>query len=146
MIGCVFCAIVNGTAPAEFVEHPGSSFTVAFRPLGPVVDGHVLFVPRGHFPDAAADPVATGHVMRAAAQYAQQQDRPFNLITSAGAEATQSIFHLHVHYVPRATDDGLMVPWGTLHGENPQDPHRCRRVVELERELAQAREPYGLRA
>lgn len=36
---------------------------------------------------------------------------PSNLITSAGAEATQSVFHLHVHIVPRGENDGLALPW-----------------------------------
>lgn len=117
MIGCVFCAIVNGSSPAEFIQHDGSSFAPAFVPLGPVVPGHVLFVPRGHFSDAASDPLATAHVMRYAAAYAKEQERPFNLITSAGSEATQTVFHLHVHYVPRAAGDGLPLPWTPQQAE-----------------------------
>ena len=50
------------------------------------------------------------------AQYAEIQrnmgkTQEFNLITSAGRTATQSVFHLHIHYVPRAYRDGLALPW-----------------------------------
>jgi histidine triad (HIT) family protein len=137
---CVFCKIVAGRAPADFVLHPGQHpVVVGFAPLGPVVPGHVLFVPKDHVVDAAEDAYVTALTFRAAAAWATSRGGPFNLITSAGEAATQSVFHLHVHYVPRAVDDGLMVPWGTLHGEDPKAPHRCRRVVDLERQLAEAR-------
>lgn len=135
--GCVFCDIVKGHAPATFVEtDPDIRGVVAFVPLCPVVEGHVLFVPRRHVDHAGSAPGVTGWTMAAASSYASTQGRPFNLITSAGREATQSVDHLHIHYIPRAADDQLMVPWGTLHGEDPKAPHRCRQVVELEARLA----------
>jgi len=134
---CVFCEIVAGRAPATVVsEWPEA---LAIVPLGPVVDGHVLVIPRVHVEDAATNAAVTAITSGLAAVYAHEQGRPFNLITSAGREATQSVFHLHIHYVPRAVDDELMVPWGTLHGENPQDPHRCRGMVALEEQLAVVR-------
>lgn len=133
--GCVFCDIVKGHAPATFVETTVKG-VIAFVPLCPVTDGHLLFVPRRHVNDAACDPGVTGFTFAAAASHAAEQRKPFNLITSAGREATQSIDHLHVHYVPRAADDQLMVPWGTLYGEDPKAPHRCRQVIALEAELA----------
>lgn len=130
---CVFCRIIDETEPAARVRE--NTATVIFRPLGPVVAGHVLVVPRRHVQDAADDPSVTAATMHDAAVYAQSLKAPFNIITSAGREATQSVFHLHVHVVPRTASDQLMVPWGTLFGENPQDPHRCRQVRELERQL-----------
>lgn len=109
---CVFCEILAGREPADFVpltRHlPGVK---AIVPLGPVVPGHVLFLPEVHVADAAEKPFITADVMAAAAAYAQDRGRPFNLITSAGGEATQTVFHLHIHYVPRACGDGLALPW-----------------------------------
>lgn len=134
--GCVFCKIVAGEAPATFVTCEVAS-VVAFVPLCPVVEGHVLFVPRRHVDDAASDPGVTGWTFAAAASHAMVRGGDFNLITSAGRAATQSIDHLHVHYVPRSADDQLMLPWGTLYGEDPKAPHRCRQVIELERQLAE---------
>jgi calcineurin-like phosphoesterase family protein/diadenosine tetraphosphate (Ap4A) HIT family hydrolase len=141
---CVFCDIVAGSAPATVLEDGPHSLIIV--PLGPVTDGHVLVIPREHVADAATDPEVTARTMADAAGWAEHRGRPFNLITSAGRPATQSVFHLHVHYVPRTADDQLMVPWGTLHGEDPQAPHRCRRTVALENELDLTRRELELRA
>lgn len=137
MSACVFCDIVAGRAPGNIVARWPDA--IALVPLGPVVDGHVLIVPRLHVVDAAENQAVTALTFGLAAEWAQGQALPFNLITSAGREATQSVFHLHIHYVPRAADDQLMVPWGTLQGENPQDPHRCTGMRDLQRQLAEVR-------
>lgn len=139
MNACVFCEIIAGRAPATLVDSTPRSLLIV--PLSPVTDGHVLVIPREHVADASTRPWVTAEAMADAAVWAGAQDRPFNLLTSAGEEATQSVFHLHVHYVPRAADDGLMLPWGTLHGEDPKAPHRCRRIVELEQRCADAGAP-----
>lgn len=60
--------------------------------------------------------------MQRAAEYAAKLGSAFNIITSAGAAATQSVWHLHLHVVPRSTDDGLMVPWG----RSTANAHRTR--------------------
>ena len=131
---CVFCEIIAGRAAAAVVHESRDSLVIV--PLCPVVEGHVLVIPRSHVLDAADDPVTAGMAMHDAANYARDRLDEFNIITSAGVAATQSVFHLHLHVVPRAVNDGLMVPWGTLHGEDPKAPHRCRRVVALEQQLA----------
>ena len=87
---------------------------VGFEPLNPVTKGHLLFVPRKHVVDAAEDPAITANVFGAAADYAKEKLsklQSFNLITSAGKYATQTVEHLHVHLVPRRKDDGLTLPW-----------------------------------
>lgn len=131
---CVFCEIVAGTSPATIVGQTRDSLIIV--PLGPVIDGHVLFIPREHVADAGSVPEVTARVVRDAAGWGARRGVAFNLIASAGVAATQSVFHLHWHYVPRGQGDQLMVPWGTLHGENPQDPHRCKGMVALEQRLA----------
>lgn len=111
--------IEGGPGPCPFcfriVSHAydaGDEWSVTFEPLNPVTSGHRLFVPRAHVANAAEWPEATGRVMKYAAQWASGHDvYPFNLITSAGKAATQSVFHLHVHLVPRREDDGLALPW-----------------------------------
>ncbi|MBF6138093.1 HIT domain-containing protein [Nocardia otitidiscaviarum] len=139
---CVFCAIVAGEAPATIVAHWPDA--IALVPLGPVVDGHVLIIPRQHVDDFTADPAVTAATMRRASEYATRHQAA-NVITSMGRAATQSVFHLHVHIVPRTEDDGLMVPWGTVYGEDPQAPHWCRVAERLSGELAQLREPRDTR-
>lgn len=105
---CVFCAIVDGTAPATIVAEWAEA--IAIVPLGPVTDGHVLVLPRAHVADATASPYISGAVMRRAAEYAERH-QAVNLITSRGKAATQTVFHLHVHIVPRRDGDGLALPW-----------------------------------
>ncbi|HET8767589.1 MAG TPA: HIT domain-containing protein [Pedococcus sp.] len=109
MSDCIFCRIHAGDSPARFVERTPT--INIFHPIGPQVPGHVLVVPTWHVTDAAESPTATAEAMRAAAQYAQDLGRPANIITSIGAEATQSVFHLHVHVLPRGQGDGLRVSW-----------------------------------
>jgi histidine triad (HIT) family protein len=83
---------------------------VIFEPLHPVAPGHMLVVPRPHVRDATEDPVLTGWVMAAAARLAARVG-DCNIITSVGPAATQTVFHLHVHVVPRRPGDGLALPW-----------------------------------
>ncbi|MFB7672222.1 HIT family protein [Kitasatospora purpeofusca] len=109
--GCVFCAIGAGLAPAQVVRRWPE--TIAIVPLGPVTDGHVIVLPTRHVPDAAFEPVVTGLTMRRAAELAQSAGGAANLITSIGADATQTVPHLHIHLVPRRAHDGLALPWTT---------------------------------
>lgn len=106
---CPFCEIAAGRAPAEIVE----SFpdAIVIRPLNPAADGHLLVIPRGHVPDALADPAVTGLAMQRAAVIGRLYGCDLNLITSVGPAATQTVRHLHVHIVPRFADDGLPLPW-----------------------------------
>jgi histidine triad (HIT) family protein len=91
----------------------GDEWAVTFEPLNTAAPGHRLFVPRIHVADALENPGITGQTMRYAATWAAAYGlRPCNLITSTGAEATQSVFHLHIHLVPRRAGDGLTLPWG----------------------------------
>jgi histidine triad (HIT) family protein len=86
--------------------------SVAFQPLNPVTPGHFLVVPRLHVSRALESPAAAGHAMAFAGYLANQMDlTDVNFITSAGKAATQSVFHLHVHVVPRREGDGLALPW-----------------------------------
>jgi histidine triad (HIT) family protein len=104
---CVFCRLIREGAYDG--EHDG---IVDFAPLHPVVPGHRLVVPKVHVADALEDPWLTGRVMAYAANLARAGNlHPCNIMTSAGAEATQSVFHLHAHVVPRREGDGLMLPW-----------------------------------
>lgn len=104
--GCVFCAIVEGTAPAAVLREWVAA--IAIVPLHPVTVGHTLVLPRRHVVDALEVPAVTAMTMECAAEIGE---RPCNLITSAGRDASQSIMHLHVHVVPRKRGDGFRLPW-----------------------------------
>lgn len=103
---CPFCKRIRNR---DYEQSLSFMRVVRFEPLNPVTPGHMLFVPRQHFehPAIGAVEVAMGD----AEHYAAQQDEDFNLITSAGSAATQTVSHIHIHYVPRRDGDGLHLPW-----------------------------------
>lgn len=104
---CPFCQRIE---KQEFEQDHGP--VVRFEPLNPVTSGHMLFVPVDHIEHggggAATD---VGTAMRFAQHYGVRRGEDFNLIVSSGRAATQTIAHVHIHYVPRRTDDGLPLPW-----------------------------------
>jgi histidine triad (HIT) family protein len=107
---CPFCEIVAGRAAAAIIRRWDDALAIV--PLDPVVYGHTLVIPKTHVTDFAADPDVTAATTRRAAELAG--DFPagaMNLITSRGKAATQSVFHLHLHLVPRTENDGLALPW-----------------------------------
>ncbi|WBL18494.1 HIT family protein [Citricoccus sp. NR2] len=124
-MNCIFCEILYGTEPHQTVWNGIS--TLGIVPLSPVTEGHVIFMPRKHVRDAAEDPSVTAEVMHDASTYiahARSQGilGDANIITSIGPAATQSVFHLHVHVVPRQENDGLALPWysgKTSKGKTP---------------------------
>lgn len=83
---------------------------IAIRPRRPVVDGHLLVIPTAHVPDVGADPEVAAVAMAAAADLAAEH-ADCNVLTSRGRYATQTVYHLHIHVVPRAAGDGLPLPW-----------------------------------
>ena len=117
MIGCVFCEIVEGSAPAEVVFDWSNALAIV--PLDPIVRGHILVLPKMHVTDFQEDPLVAGMVMQRVAELARILAYPAsNVITSLGRPAAQSIFHLHYHLIPRATDDGLALPWYSGRGNH----------------------------
>lgn len=115
MSDCVFCNLLAedpcSRTMVEFLDDKGRVEVVVFEPLNPVVPGHMLAVPVAHVAHAAVLPNLTGRTMRAAARFARDHYESFNIITSAGEGATQSVYHLHLHIVPRRVGDGLKLPW-----------------------------------
>jgi len=107
---CPFCEIVAGRAPATIVgEWP---VALAILPLNPVVEHHTLIIPKVHVSSALeAGTGLLGAVVECAGELALSMMQSCNLITSSGAAATQTVRHLHVHYVPRKYGDGLPLPW-----------------------------------
>jgi len=113
-VDCIFCRIASGRAEATVVRDWDDALAIV--PLAPVTDGHLLVLPRTHVPDATSDPAVTANTMLRAAELAAAIGGALNLITSVGAEATQTVWHLHIHYLPREAGDGLPLPW------TPQPP------------------------
>lgn len=114
---CPFCLIVAGQEPADIIANVGP--VVIFTPLNPVAEDHVLVVPRQHNTTPHENPLGFGEAMSYAAMYALGASSrgvgAYNIIVNAGAAATQTIEHVHIHLVPRAEGDGLALPWTGQH-------------------------------
>lgn len=108
---CVFC---NDDLIATDVRRVVGPVTKVecrvFEPLDPVTPGHTLIVPVQHVPNATYSPRHAAGAMEVASWLAARYESA-NIITSCGAPATQTVFHLHVHVVPRTVGDGLALPW-----------------------------------
>jgi histidine triad (HIT) family protein len=104
--GCVFC---DYAGPSPVLYEDSGYFVI--EPISPVAHGHVLVIPRRHVESAAAAPGVAARTMLLAARWVRDLGLPCNIITSVGAEASQTIMHLHLHVVPRAQGDRLSLPW-----------------------------------
>jgi histidine triad (HIT) family protein len=99
--GCLFCRIVTGEVPAEIVHRTDT--TVAFRDVAPQAPTHVLVVSREHVPNAAAlaadHPGVLDDMVGAAAAVAELDgiDQGYRMVLNTGADAHQSVFHVHLH-------------------------------------------------
>lgn len=97
---CLFCRIAAGEIPAEVVYSDDA--VVAFRDVNPRAPTHVLVIPRRHIPSAAdltdADGPTLAALFAALRQVAEESGlRGYRIVTNVGAEAGQSVFHLHLH-------------------------------------------------
>jgi histidine triad (HIT) family protein len=116
MANCVFCAILERTAPRSVVYEDDEA--VAFLDLFPVHAGHTLVIPRAHVDDLASCPAAlAGRLFALSARLgsavvAATDAAGFNVWTANGSAAGQEVFHLHLHVLPRFEDDsfGLRFP------------------------------------
>ena len=115
---CDFCAIAQGRDRSVEIVCEGQSW-VAFFPLNPATPGHTLIIPREHVADLwRAEPALAAELMTAVIRVGRAIDGALqpdgmNLITSAGKTAEQSVFHLHLHVVPRWEQDGFGHIWPT---------------------------------
>jgi histidine triad (HIT) family protein len=121
---CIFCKIVAGELPAQIVAR--DERTVAFMDVNPATRGHLLVVPRKHAKDLLEiDPEdLTATVLAARRLSARVSERlradGVNLLNSCGAVAWQTIFHFHIHVIPRYADDPLRLPWQPTPGDADQ--------------------------
>lgn len=127
---CIFCAIVAGEAPATIVDE--DEHTVAFMDIHPWTRGHALVIPREHYADIHEIPDQTlaqvaGASKRLARRAADNLDSDgVNLLNSAGRAAWQTVFHFHVHVIPRYDDDPLELPIRPQEG----DPEEIKQTAE----------------
>lgn len=115
-VECPFCEIVDRDDP-DAREVYRDEHTVAFFPTEPAVLGHTMVIPRAHVPDiwhldeATAQHLSVTTLRVAAAIRDSLHPDGLNIIQSNGHAASQSVFHLHVHLVPRVEGDRIGRIW-----------------------------------
>jgi histidine triad (HIT) family protein len=118
---CVFCQIVAGQLPSTMIAEEERA--VAFMDINPATPGHLLVVPRTHAQDVftiASDDLAacTALAQRMARLVRDRLGADgVNLLQSSGAAAWQTVFHLHIHVIPRYAGDPLVLPWRPTPGD-----------------------------
>jgi histidine triad (HIT) family protein len=112
---CIFCRILAGELPAERLEEDERTLTL--MDISPATRGHALVIPRAHAPDlhtiSAED--LTACALAAQRQAGRARERMaadgVNLLNAAGPAAWQTVFHFHIHVIPRYDGDPLRLPW-----------------------------------
>jgi histidine triad (HIT) family protein len=118
---CIFCKILAGEIPATIVGE--DERTVTFMDINPATRGHMLVIPRTHAADLlsvdAEDLRAVAIASQRQAVRAKELLRAdgVNLVNSCGAVAWQTVFHFHVHVIPRYAEDPLRLPWVPVPGD-----------------------------
>jgi histidine triad (HIT) family protein len=121
---CIFCKILAGELPAQIVDE--DERTVAFMDIAPATRGHALVIPRKHATDLLGIEPDDLQAVAVAAQRlaARAKERlgadGVNLLNSCGSAAWQTVFHFHVHVIPRYSDDPLRLPWVPEQGDPAQ--------------------------
>lgn len=124
MSDCPFCKIRDGDLPASLI-HQDDTCT-AFLDVQPINPGHVLIIPNEHVEKLAElDPETGGHLFRLAQNISSAlresgiQCPGINLFLADGKEAMQEVPHLHLHVIPRFTDDGFEFHFSPTYFELP---------------------------
>jgi len=121
---CIFCKIIAGELPSTIVDEDDR--TIAFMDINPATPGHALVIPRRHTPDLLSiDPDELAAVASAAKRLAARAMQRLgadgvNVINSCGAAAWQTVFHFHLHVIPRYADDPLRLPWTPAPGDRQE--------------------------
>lgn len=112
---CIFCKIANGEIPSKTL-YEDADFRVILD-LGPATKGHALILPKDHYANLYELPDETAaKVMQLAKKMATQMTEKlgcdgFNLVQNNGETAGQTVFHFHLHLIPRYEDDGQKIGW-----------------------------------
>src|SRR5215217_1433943 len=130
---CLFCRIIAGELSSTRVDE--DERTIALMDINPATRGHVLVVPREHSRDLLAigdeDLAAVGRMGRKVAQ--RQKDRlgadGVNLLNSCGKPAWQTVFHFHLHVIPRYAGDPLRLPWEPAPGDRDEIATAARELT-----------------
>ncbi|MCW3001644.1 MAG: hypothetical protein JWQ20_942 [Conexibacter sp.] len=131
---CLFCSIIAGEIPSTVVDQ--DERTVSFMDINPATRGHALVVPRNHSRDLLEiDPEDLAAVAVAAQRLAGRAKdalgaEGINLINSCGEVAWQTVFHFHMHVIPRYSDDSVRLPWTPAPGDMDEIQAAAQQIKE----------------
>lgn len=121
---CLFCRIATGELPATKVAE--DERTITFMDINPATRGHVLVIPREHATDLReVGPEDLAACFASAQRIASVMEERLgadgvNLLNSCGRAAWQTVFHFHVHVIPRYAADSLRLPWTPAPGDRDE--------------------------
>ena len=127
---CLFCKIIAGEIPSTRIYE--DERTIAFMDINPATRGHLLVVPREHTRDLLTiDPEDLAAVARAAQKLCRTVTERLeadgvNLLNSCGRAAWQTVFHFHMHVIPRYAGDPLRLPWTPEPGDRDEIAEAAR--------------------
>jgi histidine triad (HIT) family protein len=122
---CIFCKIVAGELPATKIDEDDR--TITFMDINPGTRGHALVIPKEHSKDLVEiEPADLAATAQAAQRLAKRMPEALgadgvNLINSCGSAAWQTVFHFHLHVIPRYSDDTVRLPWTPGDGKDGHD-------------------------
>ncbi len=129
---CIFCKIVAGTIPCFKLYEDAA--TLAFLDINPVATGHALVIPKAHAPNLfesidvdLAAAMATARLLAGAINQTLQP-AGLNLLQANGPGAGQSVFHLHLHVIPRSMGDDLKMNWPLKPGDKTELAKLAERI------------------
>ncbi|MDE0688570.1 MAG: HIT family protein [Candidatus Poribacteria bacterium] len=118
---CIFCAIVAGDIPATIVYEDED--VLAFMDIAPINPGHTLIIPKQHYRNIYDIPAEVGgKIMQTAVSLAKAIQTALNtdglnLVQSNEAAGFQTVFHFHLHLIPRWEGDPIRLPWRPSEGD-----------------------------
>jgi histidine triad (HIT) family protein len=112
---CIFCKIIAGELPGTIVDE--DERTVSFMDIAPATRGHALVIPRTHARDLLSIETEDLQAVAVAAQRLALRANErlgadgVNLLNACGSAAWQTVYHFHIHVIPRYSGDPLRLPW-----------------------------------
>lgn len=132
---CIFCKIANGEIPSTTL-YEDADFRVILD-MGPATRGHALLLPKEHYGDLfELDEEVAAKALKAAKKIGARMKRALhadglNVVQNNGEAAGQTVFHFHIHLIPRYENDHAGILWEPKE-TTPEDMAEIKRLVDAE--------------
>ena len=129
---CIFCKIANGDIPSSTV-YEDEDFRVILD-IAPAAKGHALILHKNHYSNLwELGEKESSRALALAAKISKAQKEALNcdginVLQNNGTAAGQSVFHFHMHLIPRYENDNVEIPWKTLSYEDGEADQYCSSI------------------